>query len=73
MVDSFKKLKCLMRLKLHFMDSHVQYFSENLEDYNEEQGERFHQDINVMEQRYQGRWDENMMADYCWMLKRDLS
>ena len=25
-----------------------------------------------MKQRYQGRWDENMMADYCWKLKRDL-
>ena len=25
-----------------------------------------------MEQRYQGRWDENMMSDYCWTLKRDL-
>ena len=55
------------------MNSHVKYFSENLEDCSEEQGERFHQDIKVIEQRYQGRWNENMMADYCWMLKRDLS
>ena len=36
-----------MSLKLHFMDSHVQYFPEHLGDYNEEQGERFHQDINL--------------------------
>ena len=53
------------------MDSHVEYFLENLGDYSEEQGEKFHQDIKVMEQRYQERWDENiMMADYCWMLQR---
>jgi len=24
-----------------------------------------------MEERYQGRWDSNMMADYCWALMRD--
>ena len=40
-------------------------------DYSEEQGERFHQDIKVMEERYQGMWNENMMADYCGSLKRD--
>ena len=72
MVDSFKKLKCLMSLKLHFIDFHVIYFPENLGDYSEEQDERFHQDIKVMEQKYQGRWDENMMVVCCWMSKRDL-
>ena len=61
MVDSFQKLKCSMSLKLHFMDSHVEYFSRNLGNHNEGQDEKFHQ----------GKWDENMMADYCWMLKRD--
>ena len=70
-VDSFQKLKPSMSLKLHFIDSYIEYFPENLEDYSEEQGERFHQNITVMEQRYQGRWNENKMADYCWMLKRD--
>jgi len=25
-----------------------------------------------MEERYQGRWDVNMLADYCWCLKRDV-
>ena len=48
------------------MDSHVEYFPENLEAYSEEQGERFHQDIKVMEELCQGRWDGNIMADYCW-------
>ena len=26
-----------------------------------------------MEERYQGRWDDHMMADYCWNLMRDCS
>jgi len=46
-------------------------FPENLGNVSDEQGERFHQDIKVMEQRHQGRWDINMMADYCWSLQRD--
>ena len=37
---------------------------------NEEHGERFHQDIQVMEKRYQGRWDETMMGNYVWTLIR---
>ena len=53
------------------MDSDVEYYPKNLEDYSEEQGERFHQDIKVMQRRYHWRWDENMMVDYGWMLKRD--
>jgi hypothetical protein len=24
-----------------------------------------------MEKRYEGGWTVNMMADYCWMLKRN--
>ncbi|GBL84400.1 hypothetical protein AVEN_117167-1 [Araneus ventricosus] len=39
--------------------------------HSEEQGERFHQDVRDIERRYQGRWDVNMLADYCWMLRRE--
>ena len=39
---------------------------------SKEQGERFYQDIKTMEERYQGRWDSHMMADYYWSLKRDV-
>ncbi|GFU98556.1 uncharacterized protein TNCV_3653871 [Trichonephila clavipes] len=62
-----------MSVKVHFLHSHLDYFSENLGAVSEEQGERFHQDIKEMERRYQGRWKVNMMADYCWMLKRENS
>ena len=47
----------------------MDFFPENLGDVSEEQGERFHQDIKDMEKRYQRRWNRNMMADYCYMLK----
>ena len=58
---------------MHFLDSHLSYFPENLGVYSEEQGERFHQDISEMERRYRGRWNVNMMADYCWSLYRENS
>ncbi|KAH0815288.1 hypothetical protein GEV33_007503 [Tenebrio molitor] len=38
---------------------------------SDEQGERFHQDISVMERRYQGRWDPAMMDDFCWVLQNE--
>ena len=60
-----------MSVKLHFLHFHLEYFPDNLGYYSEEQGERFHQDLKVMERRYQGVWGVNMMADYCWMLKRE--
>ena len=70
LVKNYEKLGCSMNLKLHFLDSHLDYFPEDPGDCSEEQGERFHQDIREMERRYQGRWDINMMADYCWTIKR---
>ncbi|GBP97509.1 hypothetical protein EVAR_69749_1 [Eumeta japonica] len=72
MLQKFKTLGCLMSLKIHFLNSHLDYFPENLGDVSEEQGERFHQDIKVMEKRYQGRWNTNMMGDYCWSLHREV-
>ena len=71
MLDKFKLLGCKMSLKLHFLASHLDYFPPNLGAVSEEQGERFHQDMKDVEWRYQGRWDENMMADYCWSIARD--
>lgn len=60
-----------MSLKMHFLDSHFAFFPKNLGAVSDEQGERFHQDIQTMEKRYQGRWDPKMMGDYCWFLKRE--
>ena len=45
---------CNMSLKIHFLHSHLEFFSENLGSVSDEQGERFHQDISLMEKRYKG-------------------
>lgn len=56
---------------MHFLASHLYYFPENLGAESDEQGERFHQDMSEIEDRYKGFWDEAMMADYCWFLIRE--
>ena len=71
MLKCFEKLGANMSIKLHYLFSHLDRFPQNLGDFSDEQGERFHQDIKVMEERYQGRWDQHMRADYSWNLLRD--
>jgi hypothetical protein len=69
--DLLTGYKANMSLKVHFLDSHLDFFPENLGAVSDEHGERFHQDISNMEKRYQSKWSLRMLADYCWTLKRD--
>ncbi|KAL0829765.1 hypothetical protein ABMA28_003252 [Loxostege sticticalis] len=71
MLRAYEKLGCRMSLKIHFLHSHFSFFPSNLGAVSDEQGERFHQDIKKLEERFQGRWDTNMLGDYCWRLKRE--
>jgi hypothetical protein len=71
LLNAYAAMGCRMSLKVHMLHSHLDFFAENLGAVSDEQGERFHQDITCMEQRYQGFWNEGMLADYCWMLYRD--
>ncbi|KAL4125789.1 hypothetical protein QTP88_010029 [Uroleucon formosanum] len=58
LLNAYNKLGCRMSLKIHFLHSHLDFFPENLGVVSDEQGERFHQDIQLMETRYQGFWNE---------------
>ena len=55
MLQNYHHLGCNMSIKVHFLNSHLDEFPANLGDVSDEHGERFHQDIKVMEERYQGR------------------
>jgi hypothetical protein len=72
LLTAYKAMGYNMSLKVHFLDSHIDFFPENLGVVSDEHGERFHQDISNMEERYQGKWSLSMLADYCWTLKRDV-
>ena len=73
LLQAFHNWRCNMSVKVHFLHSHLSYFPENLGPFREEQGKRFHQDIKVMEKRYQRKWNVSMIADYCWNLIRESS
>lgn len=72
LLSTYKALGCNMSLKIHFLHSHLDFFPENLGAVSDEHGERFHQDISTLEKRYQGKWSPRMLADYCWILQRDV-
>ena len=52
---SLQDLGCRMSIKAHYLHSHLSESPTNLGDVSEEQGERFHQDVKVMKERYQVR------------------
>jgi hypothetical protein len=70
LLSSYKAMWWNMSLKIHFLESHLDSFPENLGKVSDEHGERFHQDIMIMEKRYLGNWTSRMLADteegYTW-------
>jgi len=45
LLTSYKTMGCNMSLKIHFLESHLDFFPETLGEVSDEHGERFHQDI----------------------------
>ncbi len=54
MLSALEQLDANMNIKVHFLFSHIYKFPDNLRDFSEDQGERLHQDIKIMEDMYQG-------------------
>jgi len=48
LLTSYKAMGRNMSLKIHFLESRLDFFPENLGEVSDEQGERFHQDIVAM-------------------------
>ena len=71
LLQAYQRLGCRMSLKLHFLHAHLDFFPPNLGAVSDEHGERFHQDIAVIESRYKGKSNASMMGDYCWFLQRE--
>ena len=74
LVNSYGNMGCRLPMKVHMLDAHLDEFKENLGAYSEEHSERFHQDIQDFESRFQEKFNENMMGDYIWglILESDL-
>jgi len=52
MLKSYERMGCRMSLKMHFLHSHLDFFPANLGAVSNEHGERFHQQILVVGNRY---------------------
>lgn len=66
LMTSFETIGVHMSLKIHFLNSHLDFFEKQLATESDEHGERFHQDIIEMEKRYRGKKLDHMLADFCW-------
>ena len=64
-LQAHQELGARIPLKIHFLHSHLNFFPSNMGDISDKHGKRFHQKIKEIENRYQGKVTENMMADYC--------
>ncbi|GBL89408.1 hypothetical protein AVEN_225918-1 [Araneus ventricosus] len=53
----------LRGLKIHFLDSHLNFLTGNCGQISDEHCERFQQDIANMEKQYQGNWSTSMLDD----------
>lgn len=73
LLEAFRIMKVNMSLKIHFLYDHLDYFPDNLGDFSDEHGERFHQELALIEQRYKGKDYRHMMAEYCWSICRSTS
>lgn len=71
MLSAYHAMGCRMSIKLHHLHAHLERFPSNLGQMSDEQGERFHQEIFRIEQRYIGKNKISMLSNYCWSLKRD--
>lgn len=71
LLSAYKNIGCNMSLKIHFLHSHLDY----LKIWEPLVMNKASDSIRIlfnMEKRYQGKWSPNMLADYCWTLKRDV-
>ena len=58
LLTSYQILGCNMSVKIHFLNSHVDFFLENV-------------DTAAMEGRSKGKWSPLMLVVYCFTLMRD--
>lgn len=59
-----------MTVKLHFLTCHLDHFPSNVGLMGDQQGERGHQVLHPLEERY-GPNVQAMLADYIWIYSGD--
>ena len=71
MLRAYEFMGARLPLKMHILHLHLNFLPSNLGDVSDEHGERFYEDIQAMESRYQGKLNPSMMGDYCCFLQQE--
>lgn len=72
LLRNYNAIGARLSLKMHFLKSHMDVFPENLGHFSDEHGEKFHQDMMAIENRFSGQRVKNeMLGEYCWSLLRE--
>ena len=61
LLTSYKAMGCNMRLKIHFLESHLDFFPENLGEVSDEHGESFRHDSMAVEKQYEDKGTSSML------------
>lgn len=71
MLDAFKLININMSPKIHYLNSHLDFFARQLPTESDEQGERFHQVCKPFEKNYKEKSLLALVTDLCWSLIDD--
>ena len=61
LLETYQMMGCNISPKLHSLRLHLEFFPESPGEVSDEQGERFHLDISMMESRYKGKWSPTLL------------
>ena len=72
LLNVHRTVGCSVSVKIHFLFC-IPFWTQNLGAVGDERGEIFHQGFSTMEERYAGRWSQDMLADCCWNFMEGVS
>jgi site-specific DNA-adenine methylase len=73
LLNAYQTMRCNIALKIHILHSHLKFFPPNQRAVSDEHGERYRQDISIVEKKLAAKSSRNMLVEYCWnLIKRCL-
>lgn len=66
MIQSLVKAGCNYSPKMHYIHCHLEELLENQFLVSDEQGERIHQTMRLIEERFLGKCQKSMLCEFIW-------
>ena len=71
LLRNYHIMRCKMSLKVYFLHSHLPFFHETLEQFQMNTVRDFTKTLLLLKKRFKRKWSTGILAEYCWLLKRD--